>query len=48
MMLGCISQYLNASLKFDPKTKKFVGNDNANTLLAPPPRKGWEQFYKMA
>ena len=47
LMLGCITQYLNTSLKFDREKKQFIGNDEANTLLAPPPRKGWEQFYKM-
>lgn len=50
LALGTIVQYLNPEdvLTFNPDKKQFVGNDEANALLAPPPRKGWEEFYKMA
>lgn len=50
LALGTIVQYLNPEeeLTFDPVKKQFVGNDEANALLAPPTRKGWEEFYKMA
>lgn len=46
--LGVIAQRLNAKLYFDPRTKKFTNNEFANAMLAGlPPRKGWEEFYKM-
>lgn len=46
--LGVLAQQLNAQLKFDRKTKKITNNKLANSLLAgPPPRKGWEQYYKI-
>lgn len=46
--LGVIAQRLNASLLFDPKTKRFTNNNFANALLTGmPPRRGWEEFYKM-
>lgn len=45
--LGVICQYLNTELKFDPKKKRFTGNDAANAMLNPAPRKGWEEFYRM-
>ena len=46
--LGVIAQRLNTRLFFDPRTKQFTNNAFANALLAGvPPRKGWEQFYKM-
>jgi len=36
-------------LKFDTKTKKFIGNDEANALLSgPAPRKDWAGHYKLA
>ena len=46
--LGVIAQRLNAQLFFDPKTKRFTNNNFANALLTGlPPRRGWEEFYKM-
>ncbi len=46
--LGVIAQQLNAKLKFDPKTKKFINNDKANQLLVgAAPRKEWAYFYKL-
>jgi predicted dehydrogenase len=46
--LGVIAQRLNTKLKFDPKKKQITNNKVANQLLVgPPPRKGWEQFYKV-
>lgn len=50
LMLGVICQRLNASevLEFDPKAKQFKKNDRANALLqGPPPRKGWEEYYRL-
>ncbi|HSJ02571.1 MAG: Gfo/Idh/MocA family oxidoreductase [Verrucomicrobium sp.] len=47
--LGMISEYLNVELTFDPKAKRFVGNDAANALLAgTPPREEWASCYKLA
>ena len=46
--LGVIAQRLNTQLFFDPRTKQFTNNEFANAMLVGlPPRKGWEQFYKM-
>ena len=46
--LGCIAQRLGGTLAFDPKTKQITNNKRANELLkGHPPRKGWEQYYKL-
>lgn len=46
--LGVIAQRLNTQLFFDPRTKQFTNNSFANALLSGlPPRKGWEDFYKI-
>jgi len=46
--LGVIAQRLGGELHFDPTSKRFTNNERANQLLAgPPPRKGWESFYKL-
>ncbi|MPL84971.1 hypothetical protein SDC9_30937 [bioreactor metagenome] len=46
--LGVIAQRLNTKLLFDRKTKKITNNKTANQMLVDtPPRKGWEEFYKM-
>lgn len=46
--LGVIAQRLNDKLYFDTRTKQFTNNDFANALLSGmPPRKGWEDFYKL-
>ena len=46
--LGVLSQWLNTNLVFDRQTKQITNNKAANDLLAgPPPRKGWEDFYKV-
>ena len=47
--LGTIAEYLNVELQFDPKTKRFIGNEEANARLAgPPPRAEWADCYKLA
>ena len=47
--LGTIAQQLNQTLLFDRKTKTITNNAMANQLLKGyPPRKGWEEFYKLA
>ena len=46
--LGVLSQMLNTTLKFDRKKKQITNNSLANQLLVgEPPRKGWEQYYKI-
>ena len=46
--LGVIAQRLNTQLFFDTRLKRFTNNDFANALLSGmPPRKGWEDFYKV-
>lgn len=48
MVLGVIAQRLNAKLKFDRVTRQITNDKIGNALLVgPPPRKGWEQFYKL-
>ena len=47
--LGMIAEYLNVELQFDPKTKRFVGNEEANQLLAgAKPRSEWAHYYTLA
>lgn len=47
-LLGVIAQRLGGNLKFDRKTKQITNNKVANQLLiGPPPRKEWEEFYKL-
>jgi len=45
--LGCIAQYLNESLAFDPQSKTFKNNAKATALLKTNPRAGWEDLYKI-
>lgn len=47
--LGTMAQHLNTKIVFDRKTKQITNNKLANQLLVgTPPRKGWEEFYKLA
>lgn len=49
MALGVIAQRVNTRLTFDPASKQITNHKQANALLAgAPPRKEWEQFYKLA
>jgi predicted dehydrogenase len=48
MALGILAQQVNAKLQFDPATKQITNHKVANELLnGVPPRKGWEQYYKL-
>ena len=48
MALGIIAQRLNIPLAFDRATRRITNDALANELLAgPPPRKAWEEFYKV-
>ena len=47
--IGMIAERLNVDLEFDPKTKRFIGNDIANALLdGPTPRSEWADHYTLA
>ncbi|MCB0729863.1 MAG: Gfo/Idh/MocA family oxidoreductase [Ignavibacteriae bacterium] len=46
--LGVTAQRLSSKLEFDRETKQITNNKFANELLiGEPPRKGWEEFYKL-
>lgn len=46
--LGVMAQWLNTKLIFDRNSKQITNNKAANDLLVgPPPRKGWEDYYKV-
>ena len=46
--LGVIAQRLNTQIFCDPRTKQITNNEFANAMLAGvPPRKGWDEFYKL-
>jgi hypothetical protein len=46
--LGVLAQQLNTKLLFDRETKQITNNKIANELLVgAPPRKDWEQYYKL-
>jgi enoyl-[acyl-carrier-protein] reductase (NADH) len=48
MAIGIIAQRVNATVKFDPVTRQITNHKVANGLLGgQPPRKDWEQFYKL-
>ena len=40
--LTTIARLVNRPLKWDPKNERFVGDDEANQLLNPPRRKGYQ------
>ena len=46
--LGVMVQKLNEKIVFDRTTNRITNNKLADSLLqGPPPRKGWEQYYKI-
>lgn len=46
--LGVIGQALGVKIEFDRERKQISNNRMANDMLiGAPPRKGWEQFYKL-
>ncbi len=48
LCLGVIAQRLNTSFHFDRATHEILDNPFANALLSGiPPRKGWEDYYKL-
>lgn len=47
--LGVLSQQLGEKLIFDRETKQISNNKLANQMLVgEPPRKGWEEYYKIS
>ena len=48
MALGVVAQRVNARIEFDINKKVITNHPLANQLLTgPPPRKNWEQYYKL-
>lgn len=48
LVLGVIAQRLNKKILFDRTTEQITNDKVANALLAgAPPRKDWEQYYKL-
>jgi hypothetical protein len=48
MALGVIAQQVNKKVVFDLATRQVTSDKAANQLLVgPPPRKDWEQYYKL-
>ncbi len=48
LVLGVIAQRLNRKLVFDRATNQITNDKIANALLVgPPPREGWDQYYKL-
>jgi hypothetical protein len=46
--LGVLAQWTGEKIVFDRKKKIITSSKKANELLTgPPPRKGWEQYYKV-
>ncbi|WP_316792683.1 Gfo/Idh/MocA family oxidoreductase [Pedobacter frigoris] len=46
--LGVLAQWTGEKIVFDRKKKIITSSKNANELLiGPPPRQGWEQYYKV-
>ncbi len=46
--LGVVAQQMGVTLEFDRETRQIINNPLANQVLAGmPPRKGWEEFYKV-
>lgn len=46
-LLGILAQRLGGTIRFDRMTRRITNNREADALLAPPPRKGWEQYYNL-
>ena len=49
MNLGVIATHVNAKIEFDAATRTITNHEAANALLRinEPPRKGWEEYFKM-
>ena len=47
MNIGAAALRLNRNLQFDPKTCRFVGDDQANALINQPMRAPWAQYMSI-
>ncbi len=48
LVLGVIAQRLNRKIVFDRESQQITNDKIANAMLVgPPPRAGWEQYYKL-
>ena len=49
MNLGVIATHVNAKIEFDPASRTITNHEAANALLRinEPPRKGWEEYFKV-
>jgi len=45
--LGIIAQLLGGEIRFDRTSEEIIGDERASALMDPPPREGWEEFYKL-
>ncbi len=45
--IGILAQRFGGELEFDRQTQQITNHQEANALLDPAPRKGWEEFYKL-
>ncbi|MEO0793979.1 MAG: Gfo/Idh/MocA family oxidoreductase [Verrucomicrobiota bacterium] len=45
--LGVLAQRFGGELEFDSKTKQITNHSLANSLLAPAPRLGWDEYYRV-
>ena len=46
--LGVLAQWTGEKIQFDRTKKMITNSETANQLLVgPPPRKGWEQYYRV-
>lgn len=45
--LGMIAQRLRSDIEFDRERKQITNHARGNAHLDPPPRKGWEEFYRL-
>lgn len=46
--MGVMAPQMGVKLEFDRETRQIVNNPLANQVLAGmPPRKGWEEFYRV-
>ena len=47
MTLGMLAQRFGGEIEFDRQNKRITNNPDAQALLDPTPRKGWEFYYKL-
>ncbi|MEM9296201.1 MAG: Gfo/Idh/MocA family oxidoreductase [Planctomycetota bacterium] len=45
--IGILAQRFGAELEFDPTSRQITNHAEANALLDPEPRRGWEAYYAL-